>query len=436
MAEKYCKNHPQTPASNRCFQCKDFICSHCRLTLAHHYFCSYTCYLKYSLQLFAKKIKPYQFRILAASQIFLLAGLFLLFFYIHQRFQNFTENAVPPATGDSIYFANLRTVLKSKGHDIENPVSNQPGQTMENHYTFEIPLQKNYIVNVWRNDQPVISQWGQQDGLATFTLPLDYGKNQLRILVLDQQQQIVQQEQIRIDYRSQTVELLRRSLERGDPSKKIIALTFDGGSDDNHTREILAILKEHDLKCTLFLTGKFMERYPDLVKEMIIQGHEIGNHTYNHPHLTTYTEDYRQQLRSGITREFVQKQLLKTDSVFFAITGSKLQPYWRAPFGEYNDQILTWAAEIGYLHIHWTGSFDTHDWVTDESSDLYHTPEEIFTQVMKFETENSAGLNGVIILMHLGSQRLENHIFEILPQLIKEVQAKGYTFSIISGLLD
>jgi len=436
MEEKYCKNHPQTSASLRCFHCRDFICSHCRHTLAHHYFCGYYCYLKYLLQLFEKKIRPFQFRILAASQIFLLAGLLLLFFYIQQRFQNNTEQTVPPVTRDSSYFADLRTVLKSKAQDIGIPAINQPDQTTKNCYSFELPLQKNYIVNVWRNDQPVISEWSRQDGSTTFTLPLDYGDNQLQILVLDQQQQIVQQEQIHINYYSQTVELLRRSLERGATTKKDIALTFDGGSDDNHTREIMAILQSHDLKCTLFLTGKFMEKYPELLKEMIIQGHEIGNHTYNHPHLTTYTEDHRQQLRSGITREYVQKQLLKTDSIFFTITGSKLKPYWRAPFGEYNEQILTWAAEVGYLHVHWTGSFDTHDWVTDESSDLYHTPEEIFKQVMKLETENSDGLNGVIVLMHLGSQRLENHIFEILPQLIKEVRAKGYTFSSISGLLD
>ena len=377
-------------------------------------------------------MKPFHFRILAASQMILFVGLLALILHINQRFQNISENTVYQQVQDSTYFANLRTVLNNKDSESEKPLE----VTTENRYSFELSLKKNQIVNVWRNQQPVISEWSRQEGLVTFTLPLEYGNNQLRILVLDQQQQLVQQQQIRIDYHSQTIDLFRRSIERGNPARKNIALTFDAGSDDNHTREILAILQEQQLKCTLFLTGKFMERHPDLVKEIVSQGHEIGNHTYNHPHLTTYSDDRQQQLRPGITREYVQEQLLKTDSVFYALTGSKLKPYWRAPFGEYNEQILTWAAEAGYLHIHWTGSFDTRDWVTDETSDLYHTPEEIFEQVMKLETKNPAGLNGVIVLMHLGSQRLENHIFEILPRLIKEVRAKGYTFSNISGLLN
>jgi peptidoglycan/xylan/chitin deacetylase (PgdA/CDA1 family) len=323
-------------------------------------------------------------------------------------------------------------VLKNRALESAKP----PELTTQNRYSFELSLQNNQIVNIWRNQQPVLSELSRQDGPATFTLPLEYGNNLLQILVLDQQQQVVQQQRFQIDYHSQTVDLFRRSIERGNPASKNIALTFDGGSDDNHTREILAILQEQQLKCTLFLTGKFMERHPELVKEIVNLGHEIGNHTYNHPHLTTYTTDHQQQLRPGITREFVQAQLLKTDSVFYALTGSKLKPYWRAPFGEYNQQILTWAAEAGYLHIHWTGSFDTHDWVTDETSDLYHTPEEIFNQVMELERENQDGLNGVIVLMHLGSQRLENHIFEILPRLIQEVRFRGYTFSNISGLLN
>jgi peptidoglycan/xylan/chitin deacetylase (PgdA/CDA1 family) len=356
----------------------------------------------------------------------------MLILHINAKFQNINEKPGSQSLPDSTYFSDLQIVLKNRAFESVLP----PEATTQNRYSFELSLKNNQIVNIWRNQQPVLSELSQRDGPAAFAIPLEYGNNLLRILVLDQQQQVVQQQQFRIDYRSQTVDLLRRSIERGNPASKNIALTFDGGSDDNHTREILSILQEQQLKCTLFLTGKFIERHPELVKEIVSLGHEIGNHTYHHPHLTTYTADHQQQLRPGITREFVQAQLYKTDSVFHALTGSKLKPYWRAPFGEYNEQILTWAAEAGYLHIHWTGSFDTHDWVTDETSELYHTPEEVFEQVMKLERTNPDGLNGVIVLMHLGSQRLENHIFEILPRLIQEVRARGYTFSNISGLLN
>jgi peptidoglycan/xylan/chitin deacetylase (PgdA/CDA1 family) len=178
-----------------------------------------------------------------------------------------------------------------------------------------------------------------------------------------------------------------------------------------------------------------MEMHPGLVKEMVNHGHEIANHTYNHPHLTSFSDDYRHELLPGITREFLHTQLFKTDSIYHEITSQHLKPFWRAPFGEYNQKILTWAAEIGYLHIRWTGAFDTNDWVTDQESDLYMTPDEIFTRIMQAEEKRPFGLNGVIVLMHLGSQRDGDHIFEVLPKLIQTIRDKGYILGCVSDLL-
>lgn len=435
MEEKYCKNHPQTSTTFRCFQCKQYICTLCRLNLAHHYFCGYSCYLRFQFNTLIKKIKPFQFTILLASQVLLFLTIIFLVIHTNQRFQNITTSS-PFAIKDSSYFNDLRTVLEVTQNDSLSAPIFQSGNVMrKDSYSFQFPIKNDWIINVWRNGRPVISEWAPSSGLSTFTLPLEYGQNLVRILVLDQQQRIVYQEQLQLEYRTHTVELLRRSLDRGDPGKKMVALTFDAGSDNNHTHEILAILNKYQLKCTLFLTGKFIERYPEIVQGIVANGHEVANHTYSHPHLTFYIENRQHQLRPEITREFIQKQLQKTDSVFYALTGSRLKPYWRAPFGEYNEQILIWAAEIGYLHVHWTGNFDTHDWVTDETSELYHTPQEIFEQVLNLEKQDTRGLNGVIILMHLGSQRQENHIFEILPKLIQEVRDRGYTFCTITELL-
>src|SRR4030042_3483859 len=136
MEEKNCKNHPQIISSSRCFQCKDFICSQCRLKLAHHYFCSYSCYLKYYLRLFVKKVKPFHFRILAASQMILFVGLLALILHINQRFQNISENTVYQQVQDSTYFADLRTVLNNKDSESEKPLE----VTTENRYSFELSL--------------------------------------------------------------------------------------------------------------------------------------------------------------------------------------------------------------------------------------------------------------------------------------------------------
>jgi peptidoglycan/xylan/chitin deacetylase (PgdA/CDA1 family) len=367
--------------------------------------------------------------------------LFLLLFIIWQF--NFFDKKLAemsPLPGKSVPTDTSRIVaikqyLKEFDPEFENLRTKEIATKEQHQHTINIPVKKSWIINVWRNNQPIITQWTEKEEKLSFSIPLDYGQNKIQMLALDHQQNLVFRDQYHIEYKNRKVELFRHSIEQGDIEQKRLALTFDGGSDSTYTQEILRILKSHNLKCTLFLTGKFMERHPDLVKGMVNHGHEIANHTYNHPHLTSFCEGYRHESLPGITREFLHTQLSKTDSIFFDITGQHLKPYWRAPFGEYNQRLLTWAAEIGYLHIHWTGAFDTHDWVTDEESDLYLTPDEFFTRIMQAEEKSPYGLNGVIVLMHLGSQRDSDHIFEVLPKLIQTIKEKGYILGCVSDLL-
>jgi peptidoglycan/xylan/chitin deacetylase (PgdA/CDA1 family) len=341
-----------------------------------------------------------------------------------------------PPSSDSTYFADLQEFINHRSLNFAGLTAKSLGERAEHQHRLELSLKKHSVVNIWRNDAPVITENVGQEGNQSFSVPLEYGDNSVKVLVIDQSQQITMKQHYSVMYRNPMVELFRKSILRGNRDRKKLAITFDAGSDDSNTREILKILKNLKLNCTLFLTGKFMEGNPDLVKQMIEAGHEIGNHTYNHPHLTSYEQDFQHQLLPHIDRDYLHRQLIKTDSVFFSISGEHLKPYWRAPFGEYNNQILTWAAETGYLHIHWTGSFDTHDWVTDESSQLYRLPDKIYADIMAIEDEHPHGLNGVIMLMHLASNRNGNHVYEILPKLIETVRNKGYALGNITDLLN
>jgi len=335
-----------------------------------------------------------------------------------------------------MHFALLREYFNSEIFKASKMDTDLEKNIAEHNYQMELQLKKQNIVNVWRNGDPVITQKIKNEGKVPLSIPLNYGENSLKVLALDPLQNITFQQNLNITYRNPQVELFRKSIQRGNIDRKRIAITFDAGSDDSNTLEILQILNDNHLTCTMFLTGKFMEKHPDLVKQMLADGHEIGNHTYNHPHLTSFEVNYQHDLLPDISRNFIHQQLLATDSIFHSITGEHLQPFWRAPFGEYNENILTWAAEAGYLHIYWTGSFDTHDWVTDESSKLFSTPDEIYDRILAIEEEQNAGLNGVIMLMHLGSQRTENHVYEVLPKLIQTVRKKGYALGKISDLLN
>jgi peptidoglycan/xylan/chitin deacetylase (PgdA/CDA1 family) len=232
---------------------------------------------------------------------------------------------------------------------------------------------------------------------------------------------------------------LARNIIRGETSRKQIALTFDGGAGDACAEQILDILKQKKLCCTMFLTGAFIKRYPQLVMRMVQEGHEIGNHTWSHPHLTTYEQDQQQRTRAGITRERLQQELTKTADLFLKITGRKMAPLWRAPFGEQNADIRRWAAEIGYLQIGWTTgggqTMDSLDWVADSTSAIYHSSPEILQRLLQFGQHEASGANGGIILMHMDTQRRTDPAYSILPTLIDSMREQGYTFATISDII-
>ena len=229
---------------------------------------------------------------------------------------------------------------------------------------------------------------------------------------------------------------------RGDLTVREVAFTFDGGAEDNVAGEILDILWARKIQATMFLTGGFIRSHPDLVRRMVDEGHEVGNHTDAHPHLTTYEKNHRQQTLPNVTREFLVGQLRRAEESFHRLTGQAMAPYWRAPFGEHNAEIRAWAAEAGYRHISWTRGagtaedLDTRDWVADRSSRIYRSREEIATRILEFGHGRPEGINGGIILMHLGSNRKTDRPHEALPQLLRTLQSQGYRIVTISELLD
>lgn len=228
---------------------------------------------------------------------------------------------------------------------------------------------------------------------------------------------------------------------RGNITAREIAFTFDGGAEANVAGEILDFLQAHKVHATIFLTGQFIRMFPDLVRRMVADGHEVGNHLDAHPHLTTYAENHRQQTLPGVTREFLVGQLRRAEASFSRLTGQAMAPYWRAPYGEHNPEILAWAAEAGFRHISWTRGggtaedLDTRDWVADRSSRTYRSREEVAARILEFGRGRPEALNGGIVLMHLASHRKSDRPHESLPQLLNTLQRQGYRLVTISELL-
>jgi len=212
-----------------------------------------------------------------------------------------------------------------------------------------------------------------------------------------------------------------------------IALTFDGGASSNGTAELLRLLRELHLKATLFLTGEFIEREPELLRQALLDGHEIGNHTFTHPHLTTYASNGRHQLLPGVTHEFLLDQLRRTEEAFTRATGRRMAPLWRAPYGEENATLRGWAAELGYLHVRWSSlsgsSLDSWDWVNDEHSRLYEDPDHMIERLLAFPR-----LEGGIVLMHLASDRAVPP-WHALPRLVATLRERAIEPVRVSDLL-
>ena len=226
---------------------------------------------------------------------------------------------------------------------------------------------------------------------------------------------------------------------RGRADRMDVAITFDGGSEDNDAAVILKALRERGIKTTIFLTGEFIANYPALVRQMVADGHEIGNHTMSHPHLTDFERTYRHVTLKGVDKAMLSRELREAAKLFKDVTGVEMAPLWRAPYGEANAEIRRWAFEEGYVHVGWTydskarESLDTLDWVADVTSRLYRTSNEIRDNILNFG-KGKAG--GGIVLMHLGTGRKTDKASSMLGEMLDGLKARGYRLVKLSTLLD
>lgn len=218
------------------------------------------------------------------------------------------------------------------------------------------------------------------------------------------------------------------NLTRGPEDRKVILLTFDGGSSDEAADEILATLEARHLRTTLFLTGAFIERFPDVVRRIVADGHEVGNHTFDHPH---FAPDFRRDPRWTEAR--VRDELLRADAAFFHLTGRPMDPFWRSPYGEQTKEIRGWAEALGYRHVGWSEGADSLDWATPKERRLYRSGGAILEKLHARLRQDGGGL---VVLMHLGSDRpAADRPAAKLGAFIDQAQAEGWRFVTASEML-
>jgi peptidoglycan/xylan/chitin deacetylase (PgdA/CDA1 family) len=221
-------------------------------------------------------------------------------------------------------------------------------------------------------------------------------------------------------------------LTRGPADRREILVSFDAGSSSRGARDILDALRSRGVRTTVFLTGEFIRHYPDLARQIAADGHEVGNHTDTHPHLTTYASDGRQATRSGVDRSYLAAELARAAHLYREATGRDMSPIWRAPYGEQNAEIRTWAAEAGYWHVGWTGGragLDGMDWVSDPASRAYRSSDRVVARLI------ANAENGGIVLLHLGSDR-DDPVALRVPELLDGLLTRGFRLVKASEFLE
>lgn len=483
-----CKNHTDTIARRKCYQCLAPICPKCQRRALGHIFCSLKCQVHCWLSEKTGDFKRAALRIslryrrlekstqkITGGGLFRLLTITLLLFLLYQTYIliNTLQDisildhgmaSLPALPTADIAHEGEWTTLAGSAPDFSVAVLLADGKerdvctVSEGRYSFTFKTDSNtrtFQVQVYGDNMPTM--YTQPIPVPDFLAPVSAEQEvpktrEPEMSKPDADSQPTPSEKTAmvtppeavkpVPKRAYPVPSLRDDLSRGRPDTGTVAITFDGGGYSNAAGRILDVLAEKGLKTTFFLTGEFIKRYPKVTRRIADEGHEVGNHTYSHLHLTTFGKNYRQETLPGVNAALIEKELKRNERAYEDLTGKKMVKLWRAPYGEQNDEIRQWALKAGYRHVSWTydpktrKSLDSLDWVSDRNSSLYLSSDQIVQKIISFDSETETGLAGGIVLMHLGSERDSDQFHFRLGDLIDQLQKKGYKVGSVSQLLE
>ena len=188
-----------------------------------------------------------------------------------------------------------------------------------------------------------------------------------------------------------------------ETEEKVVAFMVNVYWGTEYVQPYLELFKQEGVKVTFFLGGIWAKDNAQLIKAMQADGHEIGNHGYNH------------KLPTHISSDETRKEISTTDTIITEITGTKPKLY-APPAGDFNKETLKTARSLGYKTIMW--SIDTIDWRDKDT-------EKIQNRVMKNLKP------GAVVLMHPTANTRE-----ALKSMISQIKEQGYTFKTVSEMLE
>lgn len=190
-----------------------------------------------------------------------------------------------------------------------------------------------------------------------------------------------------------------------ETTKPQVALSFDAAWGNEDTKEILSILKKHNVHVTFFMTGGWVDKYPDDVKAILDAGHDLGNHSQNHKDMTKLSD------------EDVKTELMTVHNTVKELTGYEMFLF-RPPYGAYDNHVVTLSKACGYYPIQW--DVDSLDWKN-------YGIDSIISTVCDHKHLG----NGSIILCHNGAK----YTAQALDSMLTSLEKKGYEIVPVSELI-
>lgn len=224
-------------------------------------------------------------------------------------------------------------------------------------------------------------------------------------------------------------------LTRFDTTQAIIYLTFTGGDYNDGKGVVRRILRQKAIPANFFFTGDFYRTKSNqsFIRHLIRAGHYLGAHSDKHLLYATW-EDRDSLL---VTRQEFEEDLLNNYRVMAKLGIVKDRAlFFMPPYEWYNSKISKWAGALGLQLINFTpGTRSNADYTTPDMGQRYWSSDAILKSIFDFEAKESNGMNGFILLLHVGTHPSRtDKMYKLLPQLIDTLQSRGYRFASLQDL--
>jgi endoglucanase len=230
-------------------------------------------------------------------------------------------------------------------------------------------------------------------------------------------------------------ECIQGAFTRGQTNKKEIALVFTGDEFADGADDIIRILNQHSILGSFFFTGNFYrnKEFKNEIQSLQDNGHYLGPHSDQH---LLYC-DWKKRDSLLVSKQDFINDLENNYNVMEAFGINKADAhYFLPPYEWYNDTISAWTRSLDLQLINFTHGTLSHADYTTPDMPSYRSSEVIYKSILTYEQKNKSGLNGFILLSHIGTAPERTDKFYLhLDTLIDELQTKGYKFLRIDKLL-